>query len=70
MKRIKIIKRAKLQTLLERSKTEMKKVNPAIIKRQAVQIVTGWIDKWRASKPKDTRRAVADLFGASTSAIG
>jgi len=50
--------------------TEAKKVNPAVNKRQAVQVVADWIDEWRASKPKDARRAFADLFSAHPSAIG
>ena len=62
MNRIKIIKRANLQSSPELRKTEAKKVNSAIIKRQAVQVVADWIDEWRASKPKDARHAFAELF--------
>ena len=69
MNRIKIIKRANLQVLPATREAEAKKVNPAVVKRQAVQIVTDWIDEWREQKPKDARRAFADLFGASPSAI-
>lgn len=62
MNRIKIIKRANLQTPLERGETEAEKVNPAVIKRQAVKVIANWIDEWRASKPRDARGAFADLF--------
>lgn len=70
MNRIKIIKRTNLQSPPAARETEAKKVNPAVNKRQAVQVVADWIDEWRASKPKDARRAFADLFGAHPSAIG
>ncbi len=70
MNRIKIIKRAELQQPPERRETEAKKAVPAIVERQAVRVVSNWIDEWRASKPGDTRRAFADLFGAHPSAIG
>ena len=70
MNRIKIIKRANLQSPPEVRETEAKKVNPAVIKRQAVQVVAHWIDEWREQKPKDARRAFADLFGTQPSAIG
>ena len=69
MNQIKIIKRANLQSSPKRGETA-EKVNPAIIKRQAVQVVADWIDEWRASKPKDARRAFADLFGTHPTAIG
>ena len=70
MNRIKIIKRTNLQSPPAVRETEAKKVNPAVNKRQAVQVVADWIDEWRASKPKDARRAFADLFSAHPSAIG
>lgn len=70
MNRIKIIKRTNLQSPPAAREAETKKVNPAVNKRQAVQVVADWIDEWRASKPKDARRAFADLFGAHPSAIG
>lgn len=70
MNRIKIIKRANLQSPPEARETEAEKVNPAVVKRQAVQVVADWIDEWRASKPKDARRAFDDLFGTHPSAIG
>lgn len=66
MNRIKIIKRANLQSSPERGETEAKKINPAVIKRQAVQVVADWIDEWHASKPKDARRAFAELFGRAS----
>jgi hypothetical protein len=69
MNQIKIIKRGDLQSPPERSETEMIKVNSAAAKRQAMQVVAGWIDEWRAAKPKDAKRAFADLFGASQSTI-
>lgn len=71
MNQIKIIKRADLQSPPEaQEETEEKKMDPTVIKRQAVQVVANWVDEWRASKPKDARRAFADLFGAHPSAIG
>jgi hypothetical protein len=70
MNRIKIIKRADMQSPPEARATEAEKVNPAVIKRQAVEVIGNWIDEWRERKPKDARRAFADLFGASPSAIG
>jgi len=70
MNRIKIIKRANLQSSLEQRETEGKKVHPAVIKRQAVKVIGNWIDEWRERKPKDARRAFADLFGTHPSAIG
>lgn len=70
MNRIKIIKRADLQSPSEAQETEEKKLDPAVIKRQAVQVVANWVDELRASKPKDARRAFADLFGAHPSAVG
>jgi hypothetical protein len=65
MNRIKIIKRANLQLKLEGSETKAKKVNASVNKREAAQVVAHWIDKWRASKPKDAKRAFADLFGST-----
>ncbi len=62
MNRIKIIKRANLQSPPERGETEAEKVNPAVIKRQAVKVVANWIEEWRASKPRDGRVAFAELF--------
>ncbi len=70
MNQIKIIKRTNLQSPPEAQETEEKKLDPAVIKRQAVKVVANWVDEWRASKPKDARRAFADLFGAHPSAIG
>ena len=70
MNRIKIIKRAYLQSPPERGETKAKKVNARVIKRQAVKVVENWIDEWREKKPKDARRAFADLFNAQPSAIG
>ena len=70
MNRIKIIKRTNLQSPPEAQETEEKKLDPAVINRQAVQVVANWVDEWRASKPKDAKRAFADLFGAHPSAIG
>ena len=69
MNRIKIIKRADLQSPPEASETALKKVNPAVIKRQAVKVIGNWIDERREQKPKDARRAFADLFTAHPSAI-
>ena len=66
MNRIKIIKRANLQSPSERGETEPEKVNPAIVKRHAVQVVADWIDERRAAKPKDARRAFAELFGRAS----
>ncbi len=65
MNRIKIIKRADLQSPPAERETEAKKIITAVVKRQAVQVVGNWIDEWRASKPKDARRAFADLFGST-----
>ena len=70
MNRIKVIKRANLPSLRERDETDAKKVEPVTIKRQAAKVIGNWIDDWRASKPKDARRAFADLFAAHPSAIG
>ena len=70
MNRIKIIKRANLQSSPEVRETKVKKAGPAAIKRQAVTVVAHWIDEWRASKPKDARRAFAELFAAHPSVIG
>ena len=70
MNRIKIIKRTNLPSPPEVRETGAKKAGSAVNKRQAVQVVASWIDEWRASKPKDARRAFADLFGAHPSAIG
>ncbi len=70
MNRIKIIKRANLQSSFEAGETAAEKVNPAVVKRQAVKAIGNWIDEWRASKPKDARRAFADLFNAHPLAIG
>jgi hypothetical protein len=70
MNRIKVIKRANLPLQPERGETEAKKVEPVTVKRQAAKVTGKWIDEWRASKPKDARRAFADLFNASPSAIG
>ena len=65
MNRIKIIKRAGLQSPREASETETKKVNHTVIKPQAWKVVEHWIDEWRASQPTDSRRAFAALFGDS-----
>ncbi len=65
MNRIKIIKRANLQSPLEASETAAKKAGSAVNKTQAVKVIGNWIDEWRASKPKDARRAFADLFGSA-----
>ena len=62
MNRIKIIKRANLQSAPEARETQAEKVNPALIKRQAVKVIGNWIDEWRASKPRDARGAFAELF--------
>ena len=62
MNRIKIIKRANLQSPPEARKIEAEKINPAVIKRQEVKIVVNWIDEWRASNPRDARSAFAELF--------
>jgi len=70
MNQIKIIKRANLQLPLVGRETEVKKVNTPDRERKAAQVVAHWIDKWREQKPKDARRAFADLFGAHPSAIG
>ena len=70
MNRIKIIKRAGLQPLREESETETKKVNQILFKPQAGKVVEHWIDEWRASQPKNSRRAFAALFGNSPSASG
>ncbi len=68
MNRIKVIKRAGLQSSLEASET--KKVNQTLIKTRAGKVVENWIDEWRASQPKDSRHAFAALFGNSPSASG
>ncbi len=65
MKRIKIIKRAGLQSPPEASGTETEKVNQTPIKSRPGKVVENWINEWRASKPKDSRHAFAALFGAS-----
>ena len=70
MNRIKIIKRANLQLPLEAREMETKKIKAPNRERKAAQVVAGWIDKWRQQKPKDARRAFADLFNAQSSAIG
>jgi hypothetical protein len=69
MNRIKIIKRADLHSALEARETEAEKVNPAVLKRQAVKVVADWVDEWRKQKPKDPRRAFADLFGSTYIAV-
>lgn len=68
MNRIKIIKRAVLQSPIEASET--KKVNRILIKQKAGSVVEKWINEWRASQPKDSRRAFAALFGNSPAASG
>ncbi len=70
MNRIKIIKRAGLQSLREASETETKKVNHTVIKPQAGKVVENWIDEWRASQPKNSRRAFAALFANSPTVRG
>jgi len=71
MNRIKIIKRVRLQSPPEVGDTEPQNVNQSVIKPQAVmKVVENWIDEWRASKPKDSRRAFAALFDTSPSATG
>ena len=67
MNRIKIIKRAGLQAPPEASETQTEDVNQALIKSQAGKVVENWVDEWRASQPKDSRRAFAALFGAAPS---
>lgn len=69
MNRIKIIKRSNLPSPPERSETTAKKAEPAAVKRQAARVIGSWIDEWREQKPKDARRAFADLFNAQPSAI-
>lgn len=71
MNRIKVIKRADLQTLPEQCEAESKKAEPTTaVKRQAAKVVGNWIDEWRVSKTKEARRAFANLFNARPSAIG
>jgi len=70
MNRIKIIKRAGLQSPRKASETETKKVNQILIKPRARNVVENWINEWRASKPKDSRNAFAALFGNSPAASG
>lgn len=71
MNRIKVIKRAGLQSPPEADETPTQSVKESRIKRQAVvNAVENWIDEWRASKPKDSRRAFAALFGNFPSASG
>ena len=70
MNRIKIIKRAGSQSPLERRETETKKINQTLIKPRAGNVVENWIDEWRTSKPKDSRRAFAALFDVPPSATG
>ncbi len=63
MNRIKIIKRAGLQSPPEAGEAETRNVDQSVIKPQAaMKVVENWIDEWRASKPRDPRRAFA-LFG-------
>ncbi len=64
MNRIKIIKRANLQSLPKPDKTKAKKAESSAVKQQAVNVIGNWIDEWREQKPKDARRAFADLFNA------
>lgn len=68
MNRIKIIKRANLHTPPPQGESKAKKAEPAADKRQAVRVIGNWIDEWRASKPKDARRAFSDLFNGQPSA--
>lgn len=71
MNRIKVIKRASLQSPPERGETETQNGNQSVIKPQAVmKVVENWIDEWRASKPKDSRYAFAALFDIPPSATG
>ncbi len=70
MNQIKIIKRANVQLPNEELEMKPKKVNAPDSERKAAQVVGSWIDKWREQKPKDARRAFADLFGAHPKAIG
>ena len=69
MNQIKIIKRAVLQSTLKPKETE-KKVGSANGKRQAVKVIGNWIDEWREQKPKDARRAFAELFKGRSPANG
>ena len=64
MNRIKVIKRANLPSLRERDETKAKKVEPVVIKRQAVKVIGNWIDEWRGRKMPDARRAFNELFAS------
>jgi len=67
MNRIKIIKRANVPLPPNGSgKKEAKKVVPLLAERRAAQVVTNWIDNWRAQKSSDARRAFADLFARAS----
>ena len=67
MNRIKIIKRANLQSPSERSEAETKKAEPAaVIKRQAVKVIENWIDEWRGQKMPDAQRAFHELFASES----
>ncbi len=70
MNRIKIIKRAGLQSPIDARERETKKVNQTLIKPRAGNVVENWINEWRASQPKDSRHAFAALFGNSPAASG
>lgn len=63
MNRIKIIKRADLQSPREARETETKRVNQTLIKTRAEKVIENWIDDWRASKMRDAQRASDNLFG-------
>ena len=71
MNRIKVIKRNGLQSPPETDETLMQSVKESKIKRQAVvNAVENCIDEWRTSKPRDSRRAFAALFGNPLPATG
>ena len=70
MNRIKVIKRTNPHSLPKRGETEAKKVEPVAVKRQAARVIGNWINEWREQKPKDARRAFADLFNAQPSTVG
>ena len=62
MNLIKIIKRGNLRLPLGGRETEAKKGDAPIAERKMAQAVGDWIGPWREQKPKDARRAFAELF--------
>ena len=71
MNRINVIKRAGLQSPPEADEKPLPSGSESKIKRQAVvNAVENWIDEWRTSKPRDSRRAFAALFSNPPSVTG